>query len=315
MESTDIAKVKGHYSISLCGEHIVFYGSNLRIYRNDGTLIAYKNVYRNIKKILPLDLDKLLIDCGSQKAYIVLSLTDGSEIWRVKQPKLDYTSRRFSVSPDKLFVFDSFDLMGNQYLVRINLDSQVLISIYLEKGLRCISDMCFDDDGTLCLLEHHYETIAGRNVSINGIRYIHLDSLNPGGANDWKEKWYFDHPTISKFFLGNAETVLTQNLMVYHIGDGKLSQLLLDDLDLCLSSPLIDVKVSNDSRYITLIFNNMNIIVSTLTRKIVARYATNFYHGCLIDNEYWICLDSGTQKRSFPSIEEIRPEKADFWQP
>jgi hypothetical protein len=203
MEFKEISKVKGEYAISAFGEYIVFYGKDIVIFHNSGVRIMRKKHFRNVHKVAALSENRIIIDCGSQGAYIVLSLLDGSEICQIKFPKLDYTKSHFAVSPDCSVVYDCYSLKEDFYLFRIDLKTNESKSIYLQRGLRSISDIVCDKEGVPCLLEHHFERVAGKHISINGVRYVYEDSLDPGDAFDWKEKWHLDFPDISTMFWGS----------------------------------------------------------------------------------------------------------------
>ena len=311
-----IEDIRGEYAIQAYGKYVVFFGASLIIAHQDGTILASRSNFRNVHKITTISEDSIIVDCGSQNAYIVLSLLDGSERWRVEFPRRDVPSQRFVISPDRSAVYDRYRLKADSYLVRIDLATNILETIYLKKGLGGISDLCCDEDGVPCLLEGCYEVVAQKHISANGIRYVYLDSISPGDAYNWKEKWTFAHPTISKFFLCNTETILTNDLQVYQINSGKTDRLLLDDETAqLLTIPPSNLIISTDKKYILLKCEQMDIIVDADTRKMVARYATNSYHGCLIGNEYWVCTKEGVQRKPFPLIEPIPPKKYVFWKP
>lgn len=315
MEFKEISKVKGEYAISAFGEYIVFYGKDIVIFHNSGVRIMRKKHFRNVHKVAALSENRIIIDCGSQGAYIVLSLLDGSEICQIKFPKLDYTKSHFAVSPDCSVVYDCYSLKEDFYLFRIDLKTNESKSIYLQRGLRSISDIVCDKEGVPCLLEHHFERVAGKHISINGVRYVYEDSLDPGDAFDWKEKWHLDFPDISTMFWGSAETVLTEKLSLYQIISGETRQLCAEGEDFKQFSPypIRDLVMCQDGRYVILVYMNMDVIFDTVTWKPVARYAKNFYHGYLIDNEYWLCTEEGVQRKPFPCLEPIPPLKPIFW--
>lgn len=315
MEYREISKVKGDYSILVFGEYIVFFGKDIRIFHISGAFIARKKALRHVRKVAALSENRMIVDCGSQGAYIVLSLLDGSEICQIKQPKLDYTSRHFAVSPDCSVVYDYYHLKEYCYLFSMDLTTNETNSIYLDRGLRAISDIICDEDGVPCMLEHHFETVAGKHISINGVRYVYQDALNPGDAYDWKEKWCFDFPDISRLFWADAETVLTEKLSLYQMISKEKHPLCTEgeDLKQFSSYPISDLVMCQDGRHVIFVYKNMDVIFDTVAWKFVARYAKNFYHGYLINNEYWLCTAEGVQRKPFPCLEPIPPIKPIYW--
>lgn len=315
MEFKEISKVKGEYAISVFGEYIVFFGKDIVIFHNSGVRIARKKHLRNIYKVAVLSENRIIIDCGSPGAYVILSLTDGAEICQIKYPKLGYTNSHFAVSPDCSVIYDCYCLKEDFYLFRIDLTTNESQSIYLQRGLGAITDIICDKDGVPCLLEAHFEMVAGRHISINGVRYVYEDSLVPGDAFYWKEKWPLDFPDISSMFWKDADTVLTEGLNIYQIRSKEKRQLCAEgeDLKQFCPYPISDLVMCQDGRYVILVYSNMDVIFDTVTWKVVARYAKNFYHGCLINNEYWICTEEGVQRKPFPCLEQIPPIKPIFW--
>ena len=192
MDLSVLNKVKGDYVISVFGDYIVFYGQDIRIFHISGAFVARRKDLRNVCKVAALSENRLIIDCASQGAYIILSLLDGSEICRIKFPEMHYAKDHFTVSPDGTAVYDIICLMETFYLLKIDLESKKSTTIKLHKELRGIDDVICDKDGVPCLLASHYETVAGKYISINGVRCVYLDSPNPADTCDWKAKWHHD---------------------------------------------------------------------------------------------------------------------------
>ena len=316
MPNKDVERIKGLYAIIQHGHYIVLYGKKLIICNDEGDVIACRNELRNVHKVIAVSQNEILVDCGPQKAYIVLSLEDGSELWRVPYPKLDYTSRSFTISQDSAFVYDYYDFNDCQYLVRIDLKAKSLTTTRLDKGLRCVSDLICDSNGVPCLLEHHYEIVDEKHISLNRIRKVCDESVGMGSAYYWRDEWCFDFPVISLFFLGDTETVLTNNLQVYCPKNGDMYTLIKkEDKKKIPANAPFDWKTTPNKQYIILIYDEMNVVVDIKTRSIVARYRTDFYHGCLIGDCFWVSSNDGIIKKPFPLIEDIPQKTYDFWNP
>ncbi len=304
------------FSIVQKNQHIVLIGGRLWIYRNNGRIVSCHRDIVNPHKVAFLSSNRLLVECGRLKAYILLSLEDRSEITRIAQPKMDISSNSFVISKDERYIYDWFELKGNRYLVRIDTLSWEKEICVLQYGLRVVSDMCCDNNGELCLLEHHYEEVGGRAFSCNGIRYAYRDEFVPGSAYFWKHKWSFSFPQISSFFLGDTETVLTNDLHIYKPATNEIYNLLERETE--WERPLrapSSIQLSEDGKFLVLCYPTMNVVVDMIDRKIIARYATDNSCGCLVNDKFWVYDESGVVKKPFPLIEQIPQCKYRFWKP
>jgi len=248
--------------------------------------------------------------CAAQKKYIVLSLTDGSECWSVPYPKVDMLKMNFVKSPDGLSVYDYGDRMGDYCFIKIDLQNRTTEIFALEKGLRSINDMVCDENGYPCLLESHYETIAEKELSLNGVRYLYRDEFNPGSACFWKAKWEMEHPRVVRFFLDDAQLILTEDLFVCDLRNGTSYHLLENEEN--WENPIFPVlycRVDADKHYVVLFYDDITVFVDFKTRKMVARYQTISTIGCIIGNNFWFCTEDGVKTKPFPSIEDVPPPK------
>ena len=312
----DLNKISGCFSIDYNGRYVVMTGKYLAIFNADGDMIAKRTDLRNVFKILFTSSNSVLIDCGPQKAYIMLSLEDGSELWRISQPKFDYSSSHFASSSDGKYVYDYFDLKGQQYFVKINMHERTLDYFMLNVGLECTSDIICDADDIPCLLEHHYEAIAGKRISLNGVRYQYQDDFVLGGARDWKYKWELTAPTISCFFLGSTEHILTRDLKVYEPASQQLTDLIRENHeDFVFAPPPSECRIDPSGRYVILQYNTFNLVVDWPSGKVVARYCAPYKMGCIIGDTYWISTGTRVERRPFPFMEDIPAERYDFWKP
>ncbi|MBE6947499.1 MAG: hypothetical protein E7454_04535 [Ruminococcaceae bacterium] len=306
-------QIGADYSLLTWGEYIAFYGVKLFVFKTNGELVIHRKDLRNIEKVTFIFEDRILLACASQKKYIVLSLIDGSECWNSPYPKVDMLKMNFVKSPDGSYVYDYGNRRGNYYFIKIDLQNGTTESFALEKGLRCICDMVCDENGFPCLLECHYETIAEREVSLNGVRYLYRDEFDPGSACFWKAKWEMEHPRIAKFFLEDAQLVLTEDLFVCDLRNGTSYHLLENEGN--WEAPIYPVLccwVDANRRYVVLVYDDATIFVDFKTRKMVARYQAVSPGDCIIGNDFWTCTKEGVKIKPFPSIEDITPKKNAF---
>lgn len=307
---SEIEKISGRYTISTRDEYVVLSGKNLVLCNVAGEIITYRPDLRNIHKVAFLSGDRILIDCGILRSYVLLSLVDGSEIWRVAQPKLDYTSRSFAISPDHAYIYDYFYLKEECFLTRISILSQKTTVYAVKSDMRCVSDIKCDIEGFPCLLQHHYE--SSENVSINGICCFTDNVHESVGVFRWK----FEFPRISCYFLGDTETILTEDLYVYNPKTRRMFYLLENELE--WESPgmrPLFCRIDESRRYVVLSYDTVNVVIDVINKKMVARYVASFTNGFIVDNEYWISSASGIQRKPFPLIEDMPQRKYRFWKP
>ena len=310
----DIKKLKGKYYISVIGDYIVFRGDDLVIFKMDGSFVARRSDLRNVTKIVSLGNDRLLLDDSWARTYAVISTKDGTDVWKIKYPKRDTSKFKFLISPDTTMAFDLYSDRYGDHLAMIDLEERKLEALDLKVGLSCVADLDFDENGELCLLETQGEMIEDEHMSSNGIRYIRPDDIDPGGAYYWKNKWQSTFVSHARFFFGDTETILTDDLQLYHHRTGQ-SIPLLDDDRFDKNARLSSWIKTTCGRYIILRYQRMHVVVDIQTRKMVARYQASYRNGCLIGDEYWICTEEGIVRKPFPLIEDIPPEKYVFWKP
>lgn len=69
-----------------------------------------------------------------------------------------------------------------------------------------------------------------------------------------------------------------------------------------------------DSKLLTLAYDNATVVVDCGNRKRIAQYASpDLASGCLINGEYWMGTPNGVVKKPFPMIEEIPKRKPAFY--
>lgn len=293
---------------------VVLIGGKLWIFRADGSLVAFKRNIINAYKLLFLSGNRVLVECGRLKAYILLSLEDGKEILRIPQPKMDISARSFTISKDEANIYDYFELSGKRYILQINTSSWEIQTFFLEEGMRSVVDIKCDDRGNLCLLECHYETDSKHRISRNGIRAINQNDAEY--QYSWLCEWNHAFPRISYAFLGGLEWIITNDLYIYNAHSKKSFFLLENDNE--WQTPKNEpgwIYLTADKKYVILFYSSMNVVVDLNSRKMVARYAARDTQGCLVGDEYWICCDKHITRKSFPLIENVPEDKYVFWNP
>ena len=314
MKSSSLSDIKGLCDITCNGDYIVILGKKLWVFKRDGTFVVCRADISNAFKVAFLPGNYLLTGSERKASYRLLSLENGADMWTDPPVKHSSTSRRFAISPDNTTAYDFYWWRGIDYIVKIDLQTGQMDSVPLDLGLRATMDIMCDEDGTPCLLQTHDEMVAGERVSQNGIRIQDLDGTSPGCAYYWKNKWQSHWKAKAKYFLDGMEFILTDDLHVLEHKTGKLYDLLENDPNREEMRQIpSDCWLDQSKRYISLLYETANVIVDWHARKVVARYASTFTRGCLIDQEYWVCTDEGIQRKPFPAFEEIPPQKYVFW--
>ena len=304
--------IKGSYAILSYDDYIVFSGPELLIFKRDGNFIAACRDLGYVRKCIRVSANTILVDYSSKNFYSLISLIDGSEVWRITQPKLDYTCSRFAISSDKRYVYDRFDLRGKHYYVRIDLATKELLKYQIQHQMRCVSDMVCIQTGHPVFLESHYEeneNISTEGISINGV-ICHSEK-------EWNQlfRWQFIYPQIARFFIRDADTILTQDLCIYKPSNGEMYSLIEDNESWGNPGNSPPDYYLHDEQYLVLIYDTVNVIVDLIKRKMCARYVADHRIGSIVGNEYWVCTDEGIVKKPFPAIENIPIKKYNFWSP
>ena len=296
------------------GHYVVLIGKYLWIFQEDGEFIAHKKNIINPSNTIYLSGDRLLVECGRQNAFILLSLKTGDEILSIPTPKYDLMRCGFVLSPDGTNIYSIYDRKGTYYFLQISTQDWTCTVFPLEPGLGALHDIICDERGIPCILESHYQMIGDNHVSENGIRYVLMDDITPGRAFCWKCKWILPFPQIAHHFILNAETVLTTHLLLYSVSNGTTVNLLENETHWQMpSESLSQARFTHDGRYVILTYLRRNVVLDIQARKVVAEYAAGFKMGFLIGDKYWLPSDTGVERKDFPAFEEIPPQKYKFW--
>ena len=319
MKAPELSDIKGPYEISAISSYVVFTGPKLIIYHQDGTFVASRPDLGMVRKCALVSSNTILIDYSAHGFYSLISLTDGTEIWRTAQPKLDYTCNRFALSPNKRYAYDRYDLRGKLYFIEIDLISGSLHKHQIKNELRCVSDMICDQNGNVVFLEQHYEEnddSTKESISRNRISCVCNNSITTPCFFKQIYQWEFQHSQISRYFLGNKDIVLTQDLYVY-TPQNKKTYSLIENTEKWENpgNIIAGYRLEMDRPYITLLYDTVNVVIDLNARKMIARYKADYRFGCIVGSEYWVITDDGLLKKPFPYIEEIPVQKRVFWSP
>lgn len=309
MKKTDLEKLKGSFYIYSNGEYVVLPGTKLYIFKTDGSLVACRNDLRYAGRITFLSGNRMLL-CSSKAVFYMINLCDGNDIWTAPYIKHEFNVADLAVSRDETFAYTYDKWKGTDFISRLDLcthevDAHVM---YMDKG--ATEGIICDEDGIPCLLKMLGETIGGKLYYQNGVRIHDFSDISPGDTTTWKTKWTFEDKSAIAFF-GCADKVVTNDLHIYEPSTGYTIDLLENESTWQRPERFPHrcwLDISN--RYLCLKYQNANVIIDVHTRKVVAQYVADFMQGCLIGNEYWLCVNDRICRKPFPAIEEVPPIKS-----
>lgn len=310
MKKTGLEKIKGDFYIYSNGEYAVISGARLYIFKHDGTLIACRSDLRNAGRITFLSDNRMLL-CSSKAVFHMINLRDGSDIWTVPYVKCNLNVNPVAISPDEAYAYTYDEYRDRHFITRLFLTTQdhevETWNMYMDSG--ATRDIICDDEGIPCMLKTLGETIGGKRYQQSGVRIHDFYYMSPGATNIWKTKWSFKHRTSIAFF-GSTDYILTNDLCIYEPATGALSSILdTDTYNLLPQQAICNSWIDVTGRYLCLMYQNGNAVIDLQERRIAAQYAAKYTQGCLIGDEYWICINERIHRKPFPSFEDIPPIK------
>lgn len=316
MKRCTLNEVGKIFRVVHCGQYVVLIGGRLWIFTESGNLIVYKKDIVNPGRIVQLPSDRILVECGKNGAYILLSLPTGEELHRFALPPMDLPVSPLVLSPDGSYVYGCYEYKTKYYCLRINTTTWVIeTSLIAEDGLFALEDIICDPEGKLCVLEQHYEENESGRISVNRIRKLDETAFLSGRKYE-QNTWILPFPKTMMTFMCNSETVLTDDLFIYNLSDQSRINLLENEV--ARNRPkerFFAMSLSQDRKYVILAYYTNNIVISLDEKKIVAQYNAEYKIGSLINGTYWIPDEEGVKQKKFPCLEEIMPLKHHFWKP
>lgn len=304
----DVDKINGKFDIYCNGEYVVLPGSKLYILKTDGSLVACRKDLRYVGRITFLSGNRMLL-CSSKGVFHMINLCDGSDIWTAPYTKTNLNVASLAISPDEAYAYTYDEWRGHHFISRLDLQTHLVYSHEMNMDIGGTCGIICDEEGVPCLLKSLVETIGGENVVQNGVRLHNYHSVSPGSTTVWKTKWS-SSPGDSAFnFLDSADSVLTTSLHIYEPASGISIDLLENEPAWSPEQPLCECWLDSTGRYLCLLYQTVNVVIDIKARKVAAQYAVNYGRGCLIGNEYWVCLDSKILRKPFPAFEEAPPVK------
>ena len=309
MKKTDLEKLKGSFYVYSNGEFVVLPGTKLYIFKADGSLVACRNDLRYAGRITFLSGNRLLL-CSSKAVFHMMNLCDGSDIWTAPYAKIELNATDLAISPDECFAYTYDEWKGRSFISRLDLQTREIATYDMYMDVGTTRGIICNEAGVPCLLKTLSETIGGTLFHENGVRIHDFYDVSPGNCTSWETKWSFEGSRHALCFLGNTDTIVTNDLHIYKPSTGEAYDLLENDtawqhIDQHVSDCWLDIS----KRYLCLMYQTANVIIDIHARKVAAQYAADFNRGCLIGDEYWICVDGKVLRKPFPAFEDVPPVK------
>ena len=310
MKKTDLEKLKGSFYIYSNGEYVVLPGTKLYIFKTDGSLVACRNDLRYAGRITFLSENRMLL-CSSKAVFHMINLCDGSDIWTAPYTKNELNVANLAVSHDESFVYTYDQWKGTHFISRLDLQTHEVDTYDMHMDSGATRGIICNETGTPCLLKTLSETIDGKRFCQNGVRIHDFYDVSPGNTTSWETKWSFDGHRSSLCFLDGTDTVVTTDLHIYRPSTGSSIDLLENEFSWQRPERFpSDCWLDITNRYLCLKYQTANVIIDIHARKVVAQYAAEYKRGCLVGNEYWICVGDRILRKPFPAFEDAPPVKA-----
>ena len=309
MKKSELEKVKGRFSIYCNGEYVVINTTRLFIFKTDGSPVACRKDLRYAGRITFLSDNRMLL-CSSKAIFHMINLCDGSDIWTAPYTKYELNAADLAISHDESFVYTYDQWKDTHFISRLDLQTHEvdLHDMYMDAG--ATKGIICNRTGAPCLLKTLSETIGGKRFHQNGVRIHDFYDVSPGNTTSWETKWSFEGNRRSLCFFDSTDTIVTTDLHIYRPSAGASIDLLENECSWqCPDQSPSDCWIDISKRYLCLKYQTANVIIDIHARKIAAQYATDSMRGCLIGNEYWICVNDRVCRKPFPAFEEIPPVK------
>lgn len=304
----DADKIKGSFNCDTNGEYVVLSGTRLHIFRPDGALVATRKDISHPGRITFLSGNRLLL-CSSKAVFHMIDLRNGNDIWTAPYTNTSFNLSDLAVSPDEAYAYTYDEWRSRKFITRLDLQTHDVYSHDMDMDIGATRGIICDEKGVPCLLKTLVEVVGGEDVVQNGVRLHDYHSISPGGTTFWKTKWTSRLGEGAVSFYDSANAVITANLHIYEPATGVSINLLENESQWHPGQALRDCYLDSSRRYLFVNYQTVHVIIDIVARGVAAQYAANYQRGCLIGNEYWICVNDRILRKSFPAFEEAPPGK------
>ena len=301
----EIDKVNGYYDIYSNGRYVVLAGTKLRVFNTDGSQIICRDDIRYPGRITFLSNNRMMLSTGNGVIHLI-DLVTGKDIWSVQGPKADLNIIHFAITPDETCAYTFGSKKDKLFIIRVDLRNHEVDNFYVTDNIGSTNDIACDENGVACILKSLYQNVAGQTISENGVLIQDYDDSSRGNTHYWKSKWQFLGQKKALCFWGDIDHILTTDLSLYEPLTGNNVNLLeKDNVNIAVSVSPSEAWLTTDKRYLCLKYLHSNMIIDVQQKKICALYGVEYTRGCIVENEYWICVGKRIIRKPFPLVEAI----------
>lgn len=322
MRKIDLNTVKDCGSIRACGDYVVAFGKSLWVFRKDGSFVSKSTTIRYPEKVHFLPPDKIFVEGGTDYQYHYVNLLTAEDIWTTPvDRKGGLFNRRFAVSPDNLYLYDTYlnYPKDKRYVLRFSLADLSVTKAEVPNGLRVTTGIYTDEEGVLYALQTHQLTDDGK-ISQNGI--LRIDWRTEKTIFSWEKMWQSERNRKKKWMCTDGRYILCEDYSVIDMTTMQSFNLLENELEW-----IPEGKCSAECEYLPdrgflLVYSGLddgNVVIDCKARKRIAQYAPTEigvragFAGYLIGDEYWIGTENGIVKKPFPIFEAMPEKVSPYW--
>ena len=235
----------------------------------------------------------------------MIDLCSGIDLWIAAYTKIQQNVAELAVSQDEAFAYTYDEWKGSHFISRLNLQTHEVdtYDMYMDAG--ATNGILCDQAGVPCMLKTLAETIGGELFQQNGVRIHDFCHLSPGNTTTWKAKWSFAGTKSAFRFLDSTDRIVTTDLHIYETSTGAAVDLLENETNWVRPEKHpCDCWLDTSKRYLCVKYQTVNVIIDIFARCVVAQYAAEYTQGCLVGNEYWICVNDQICRKPFPALED-----------
>lgn len=263
------------YNIVTCEKHICILGNGIGIYnKHDFKLIYRINDMRNCFSAVFIDEDNVVVKntLGTYNIYNISTQTCVKTI-NIKEQKKEAQDTEFILSHDNYFIYDiiSTRVQSQKKLFIIDIMNDRYDSIELFTDTRLPINLQYDHISKAVLFMH---TMPVDGNAANDITYITGISLIDHKLINVYDHLGFNNNRVILFF--NNKYLLREDMSVIDIYTNNIVKFINFNYDRMKYGYFCKTYISNDNKYLYMIFSKKIIVIDYSDNSIVFEYSDNY---------------------------------------